>query len=85
MAGEQSFSLGPSPAKFGSIPCKRLKEEKGSSQFENICIICWKRDRNVNLVNPKDEGKQKLFNSLIKCCDGVFYQIKTNSGFKSDD
>ena len=34
---------------------------------------------------PKRRMKTNLFNSLIKCCDGVFYQVKTNGGFKSDD
>ena len=76
MLQEHSFSLGPSPA-------KKLKEERGSSQLEHTCIICWKRDR--NLVNPKEGGKQKLFSSLTKCCDSVFYRIKSNNGLKSDD
>ena len=37
------------------------------------------------MVNPKQEGRQKLFSSLITSSDSIFDRVKSNNGFKSDD
>ena len=79
MAQDQSFNFGQSPAN------KQYKKEMGSPQFEHICIVCWKRDRKLNSVNPKEEGRQKLYSSLITSSDSIFYRVKFNSGFKRYD
>ena len=78
MAHDQSFNLGPSPA-------KKAKEVEGHLQLENVCLICWKKEKAINLVTPKEEGKQTLFNTLIKSGDSVFYKVKSNNGFVSDE
>ena len=77
MAQEMSLNLGPSPA-------KKAKEE-GPSQFENVCIICWKKDKAAHFVKPTEEGKQTLFSSMTRSSDSVFYRVKSNQGFVSDD
>ena len=78
MAHDQSFNLGPSPA-------KKAKEVEGQLQLENVCLICWKKEKAINLVTPKEEGKQTLFNTLIQSGDSVFYKVKSNKGFVSDE
>ena len=78
MAHDQSFNLGPSPA-------KKAKEVEGQLQLENVCLICWIKEKAINLVTPKEEGKQTLFNTLIKSGDSVFYKVKLNNGFVSDE
>ena len=46
MAQEQSLNLGHSPA-------KKAKQPEDLLQFDNVCIICWEKEKSVNLVPPK--------------------------------